>query len=429
MVKYKKYIFYVCLFILLFIFCSRGTAFPDTLRERCQEALRKDIKPNDPHNSIDLVKDVINEITGQKRDYLESSLYPEMREFYERLQLKLGNYYFQEKEFNKALECFIEADRYSSRGYNEKIAHCKTIIENEKKIEDKLKVAVEYYQMTKYDMAKEVFLKAQELKPQLPKTQEFITTHLQKIAQWEKVDDINPDAFVRFKRENKNALILDEFKKKLYDAFPKLPPEDYLQYLEPERNSQMYWEAVIDGHAMVYIPAKEIFVDKYEVSYAQLEKLKPFKKKRKKLNKRLSQKLTVNHPAVVGFNEAEIYCKKKGFRLLTEEEWEFIAGKKNAKDDHPYPWGKEEVDALAVYRANYESFDDGNDFVAEVKSYESKYFASPYGIVNLAGNVWEWVREKKCKGGGFLSGKQDLKIASYSENEVWVGFRCAREVK
>jgi hypothetical protein len=181
----------------------------------------------------------------------------------------------------------------------------------------------------------------------------------------------------------------------------------------------------IAGHLMVYIPELNIYVDKYEVSYSQLEEY--FKGKREKSRIPLIKGLSPDHPAIVTYEEAREYCRKKGMRLLTNEEWEFAAGRKRG---YRYSWGSTESDSGGVYRANYRVFEDGYPLIAPVKSFEE--YPSPYGLVNLSGNVWEWVQGKKCKGGGFLSEKKNLHIFKSAEErdvDSLIGFRCAMEAR
>jgi formylglycine-generating enzyme required for sulfatase activity len=174
---------------------------------------------------------------------------------------------------------------------------------------------------------------------------------------------------------------------------------------------------------MVYIPILKLFVDKYEVSFFLFEEL--MGKKRKKSGIPLIKNLTPQHPAITSYDEAVNYCDQKGMRLLTEDEWEIVAGRDLG---YIYSWGKDEVDHNNDFKANYEDIEwDGHSEIAVVNSYED--YASPYGIVNLSGNVWEWVLYMRCKGGGFLSDKEELKIEAYATKKSFVGFRCAMEVE
>lgn len=190
----------------------------------------------------------------------------------------------------------------------------------------------------------------------------------------------------------------------------------------------------------------EFWIDQYEVTNRLYEAFV------RKTGHRLPEywqgrvkKFTAPMQPVVGvyWDEAQAYCEWAGRRLPTEAEWEKAA---RGTDRRVYPWGNE----WDPQRANVA---DRVGKPAPVGSYENG--RSPYGVYDMAGNVWEWVwdwyaqdtyrvgptsnprgplagRLKVVRGGSYTATAAEAKTtARFREHPEsvfpFLGFRCAKD--
>lgn len=153
------------------------------------------------------------------------------------------------------------------------------------------------------------------------------------------------------------------------------------------------------------------------------------------------------HPMTnVSWFGARGYCGYYGHRLPTKLEWE-KAGR-GSNDDRAFPWGYEISRNNANFYASRDPFESMSSFgsrTSPVGFYNSQSYdgyqtldsASPYGLYDMAGNVWQWVADvipgfsdRFMHGGSKDTYDMDLRIwvrnsAPPMYYSPGVGFRCA----
>jgi formylglycine-generating enzyme required for sulfatase activity len=188
-------------------------------------------------------------------------------------------------------------------------------------------------------------------------------------------------------------------------------PEAVLQYetpvvIKPGDNQLKItrFEHIAPPADMVYVPAGEFemgsnqgdadqqpahrvyldafYIDQYEVTNARYEQFVRAKGRKPPMWWGDERFRGPQQPVVgITWEEAAAYCRWLDKRLPTEAEWEKAA---RGTRGRLYPWG----DNFVYGRANIVVPDDGYEYTAPVGSYPGG--ASPYGALDMAGNVAEW---------------------------------------
>ncbi|MEK7776536.1 MAG: SUMF1/EgtB/PvdO family nonheme iron enzyme [Planctomycetota bacterium] len=186
----------------------------------------------------------------------------------------------------------------------------------------------------------------------------------------------------------------------------------------------------IIGEERKVVPVESFYIDKFPISNAQYKKFMDATGAKEPLywsDKRFCNPL---QPVVgISWNDAVAYTKWAGKRLPREIEWEKAA---RGIDGREYPWGNFQPDSTrAVF-----NLDPHTGAPAPIG--DRKEGASPYGCIDMAGNVWEWCEDwyeegkfRVVRGGSSLNHHYILRSAyrscSYPEGrDNNVGFRCAR---
>jgi len=155
-----------------------------------------------------------------------------------------------------------------------------------------------------------------------------------------------------------------------------------------------------------------------------------------------------NHPmTMVSWFGARGYCEYYGWRLPSEVEWE-KAGR--GTDTRPFPWGEEIQRENANFYVSRDPFEDMSAFGSRTTpvgfyngntydGYATLDSHSPYGLYDMAGNVWQWMGDvyegmhyRFLRGGSKDTYDMDLRLwvrnnATPTYFSPGVGFRCVRD--
>jgi len=154
-----------------------------------------------------------------------------------------------------------------------------------------------------------------------------------------------------------------------------------------------------------------------------------------------------DHPAtLVTWFGGRAYCQFYGWRLPAETEWEKAA---RGEDNRPFPWGEVIDGRYANFYGSLDPFESGVGKLGDTSpagTYNGQTYAgfvtldaaSPFGLYDMAGNVWQWTADvyegehyRYLRGGSKADYAYNLRIWTrnsaapdyFSPN---VGFRCAR---
>ena len=154
-----------------------------------------------------------------------------------------------------------------------------------------------------------------------------------------------------------------------------------------------------------------------------------------------------NHPVtMVSWFGAKAYCDYYDWRLPEELEWEKAA---RGTDGRPFPWGETISRRNANLTTSGDPFEDVGSFGSRTTpvgfyngysydGYQTIDSPSPYGVYDMAGNVWQWTADiydqqhyRYLRGGSKDMYESNLRV--WVRNNVTptyvspaIGFRCVR---
>lgn len=160
-----------------------------------------------------------------------------------------------------------------------------------------------------------------------------------------------------------------------------------------------------------------------------------------------------NHPVIgISWHSAVAYATWRGMRLPTEAEWEKAARGTNARR---WPWGNTFTQRINGTTVHANTWKQPDTHLQPVGAYPTG--VSPYGMHDMAGNVWEWMADwysetfyhrspdqnpkgpaigsrRVVKGGSWLNGEMlarcSTRIGQYPTiGTSFIGFRLAKDAE
>ena len=187
-------------------------------------------------------------------------------------------------------------------------------------------------------------------------------------------------------------------------------------------------------HAHSKAPMPPFYIDRNEITVKQFKRFDP---------KYDEKPFTANQPCpncpamAIDWESADRYCKWARKRLPTLRQWETAA---RGNSNQAFPWGKKFLPGYA----NLGEEEDEYFQAAPTGSFPKG--ASPFGVMDMTGNVWEWVAESRpiannenrsgkkfriTKGGGWTTSPETANLSNNhqvpAEAKIpTIGFRCVK---
>jgi len=241
--------------------------------------------------------------------------------------------------------------------------------------------------------------------------------------------------------KNKKGFLQADFGEGIFLVY--IPASTFIKGTKPGVYLEGYWMGKTE------VTVKQYMKFAYETGYHYPEWLQRWSKYNIKtgynnLYRKLGSALTGDIYPIVGISrhDANAYCdwlsKKKGitFKLPTEAQWEKAA---RGTGGRKYPWGNHPAHYKGRWYANYAAYgswdrrgEDGFLYTSPVGAYPRG--ASPYGLLDMAGNVWEWCGSGRAmRGGGWHSNDRNIRCTSRnrlrsSHRSSSLGFRLCMAI-